>query len=145
MAITPVELHHVRFGRGLIGYRRSAVDRLLAETRESFENVWRDRADASDRVEHLEQELVRYRELESLLRATLVSAERAAHELRDQAQREAELIVAEARSEARSITREAHAERERLLTDARRVRGLLRTALEGLEEPAEPRTRPEAA
>ena len=56
---------------------------------DSFETVWRERADNSDRVELLEGELKRYRELEGLLRTTLVSAERAAHELKDQAKREA--------------------------------------------------------
>src|SRR5687768_9048294 len=100
MALSPVELRHVRFGRGLLGYRRSSVDRLMAEAIDSFEDVWRSRADLADRAEQLEADLVRYRELESLLRTTLVSAERAAHELKDQARREAELIVAEAQAEA---------------------------------------------
>ena len=81
MTITPVELHHIRLKRGLLGYRRGPVDHLIDEIAESFEDVWRERADHADRVEHLEGELVRYRELEALLRTTLVSAERAAHEL----------------------------------------------------------------
>lgn len=135
MAITPVELRHVRFGRGLFGYRRAAVDQLLVDVADSFEDVWRDRADLGDKVEHLEQELVRYRELENLLRATLVSAERAAHELRDHAKREAEVIVEEAHAEARSVTRRAAAERERLMAESRTVRVRLRAALESLGEP----------
>ena len=44
----------------------------------SFEDVWRERADLADKVEQLEDDLVRYRELEGLLRTTLVSAEKAA-------------------------------------------------------------------
>jgi cell division initiation protein len=116
------------------GYKRHAVDRLLAEIADSFEEVWRDRADLSERVDDLEADLVRYRELETLLRTTLVSAERAAHELKDQAKREAELLLEEARAEARGITREAWAERERLLGDTRRVRALLRAALEAVDD-----------
>lgn len=137
MTLTPVEIRHVRLGRGLLGYRRSLVDRLLAEVTASFEEVWRERADLVDRVEALDAELGRYRELETLLRSTLVSAERAAHELRDQARREADLVVGEAHAEARSITRLAASERERLLGEARRIRALLAAALaladEGLE------------
>jgi cell division initiation protein len=129
MALTPVEIRHIRLARRVVGYPRSRVDPLLAEIADSFEDVWRDRADLMDKVEHLEGDLVRYRELETLLRTTLVSAERAAHELKAQAKREAELILTEAHAEARAITREAAAERERLVAEARRVRALLQAAL----------------
>src|SRR4051812_26270627 len=118
---TPVEIRHVRPGRGLAGDKRSQVDRILIEIADSFEAVWRERADLADRVERLDEDLVRYRELDQLLRTTLVSAERAAHEVKDHAKREAETIVAEARVEAREITRRAHAERDSLLADARRI------------------------
>ena len=60
---------------------RGATDRLLEEIAASFEDVWRERADLADKVEQLEADLVRYRELEALLRTTLVSAERASAEL----------------------------------------------------------------
>ena len=135
MALTPVEIKHIRLGRSLVGYRRGAVDTLLEEVTSSFEDVWRDRADLADKVEHLEQELVRYRELEALLRTTLVSAERASQELREQARREAELVVSEAHAEARAVTRRAHVEREHLLGEARRIRALLRSALETIDVP----------
>jgi cell division initiation protein len=133
MALTPVEIRHIRLRRRAIGYPRAAVDGLLAQIADSFEEVWRDRADLAEKVDQLEDDLVRYRELETLLRTTLVSAERAAHELKAQAKREAELIVSEAHSEARSITRAATAERERLVAESRRVRVLLKAALETLD------------
>src|SRR5918999_4961675 len=133
MALTPVEIRYVTLGRGLLGYRRSATDSLLDEIVDSFEDVWRNRADLAERVEQLEADLVRYRELETLLRTTLVSAERAAGELREQAQREAELIVGEAQAEARAITRRAWAEREQLERDSQRARALLASALATLE------------
>jgi cell division initiation protein len=133
MALTPVEIRHIALGRSLFGYRRAATDRLLEEIAESFEDVWRNRADLAERVEQLENDLVRYRELETLLRTTLVSAERAAGELKEQAKREADLIVSEAQSEGRAITRRARAERDQLTRDAQRVRALLSSALATLE------------
>jgi cell division initiation protein len=142
MALAPVEIRHVRLGRGIFGYRRTATDALLDEIATSFEDVWRERADLADKVEQLEADLVRYRELEALLRATLVSAERTAAELKDQARREADLIVGEAHSEARGITRQAIADNERLQADSSRVRALLKAALatievHGADEPTE--------
>jgi len=136
MALSPVEIRHVRLGRGLFGYRRRTVDELVEEVTESFQDVWRARADLADEVERLENDLVRYRELETLLRSTLVSAERASQELLEQARREAELVLTEAHAEARSITREALSERERLHNEARRIRTQLTHALESVE-PAE--------
>ena len=133
MALTPVEIRHVTIGRGPFGYRRAATDALLDEIAESFQDVWRDRADLAERVEQLESDLVRYRELETLLRTTLVSAERAAGELKEQAKREADLVVAEARAEARAITRRARAERDQLVGESQRVRALLASALATLE------------
>jgi cell division initiation protein len=134
MGLTPVEIRHVPIGRGFWGYRRGAVERLLDEVADSFEEVWRERADFADRIEHLEAELERHRELETLLRKTLVSAEAAAQEQREAARRDADLIVAEAHTEARRITFAATAERERLQTDIRRLHELLRGVLSTVEE-----------
>jgi cell division initiation protein len=136
MPLTPVEIRHIGFGRSPLGYKRAAVDSTLSEIADSFEDVWRDRADLADKVEQLEHDLVRYRELEALLRTTLVSAERAAHDLRDQAKREASLIVEDAQAEARDITRRARAEFERLDSEARKIGALLRSALETVGEHA---------
>ncbi len=134
MTITPVELHHIGLKRGLLGYRRGPVDELILEIADSFEEVWRQRADYADRIEQLEGELSRHRDLESLLRTTLVSAEKSAHVLKDQAKREAELVVGEAHAEAREVTRAAAAERSRLLTEARKVRALLEAALDAVDD-----------
>jgi len=134
MNYTPVEIRHVRLQRGLLGYRRKPVQKLLDEITESFETVWRERGDLADKIESLESDLVRYREMEQLLHNSLVSAERSALELRDQAKREAIVIVDEAHAEARAITREAAGVREQLIGEARRVRMLLHAALDALDE-----------
>jgi cell division initiation protein len=134
MTITPVELHHVELRRGLFGYQRGPVDRLLEEIERSFEETWRERAEYADRIEQLQGELARHRDLETLLRTTLVSAEKSAHELKAQAKRESQLVVEEAHAEARGVTRAAAAERERLLADARKIRALLEAALDAVED-----------
>jgi cell division initiation protein len=140
MALTPVEIRHVELRRSwLRGYRRSSVERLLNEIADSFESVWRERADLADQLEELETEASKHRELEALLRSTLVSAERAAQDMKEQARRESDLIVQEAHAEGRRIARNAATERERLEEQTRKIRAQLRTALEALEEwPGEP-------
>ena len=92
------------------------------------------RAEIQDQNERMESDIARYRDLETLLRKTLVTAERSSEELREQARREADVVLAEARAEARTITQQAHSERDHLRAEASRIRALLRSALEVSDE-----------
>jgi cell division initiation protein len=134
MTLTPVEIRHVKLGKGFWGYSRSTTDQLLDEIVTSFEEVWRERADLEDKLERMESDIARYRDLETLLRKTLVSAERSAQELKDQARREADVLLTEAHAEARLIKQRALAEREHLRGESSRIRSLLRSALAMVDE-----------
>jgi cell division initiation protein len=134
MTLTPVEVRHLELRRGLFGYRRTHVHRTIDEIADSFEAVWRERSELGERVLALEAEVARHVELETLLRSTLVSAERAAQDMKEQARREADVIVAEAGAEGRGIVRDAIAEKERLLAETHRVRTIMRAALEVLSD-----------
>ena len=148
MRYTPVELRHVKIGRSTFGgYRKLETEKLLEDIADSFEEVWRDRGELTDKLEDVEKILAEVKQRESLLASTLVAAEKASTEIREAAKREAELIIAEAHQEARSVTRGAQSERERLFTEVRRVETLLRAALGMVEEtrnelPASPATEP---
>ena len=139
MGLTPVEIRHMRPpGTLLGGYRRDPTDRLFEEIVASFEDVWRERADLADKVEQLQADLGRFRELETVLRTTLVSAEKTAEQLKDQARREAELILTEAQAAARELQRRAVIDNERIVTATRRLRAQLTEAAAVLDEiPAE--------
>ncbi|MEO5633241.1 DivIVA domain-containing protein [Gaiella sp.] len=134
MPLTPVEIRHIQLKRGLFGYRKSAVHRMMDDIADSFEAVWRERSQLVERVDELETEVTRHVELEGLLRSTLVSAERASQELRETARREAGVIVVEANAEARKVLRDAISEKEQVMGDVRRVQALLRSALAVVDE-----------
>jgi cell division initiation protein len=134
MGLSPQQIRHTKPGRGFFGYRKGAVDELLDQAVESFEEVWRERAELQDKLEQMENDIARYRDLETLLRKTLVSAERSAQELKDQARREADIVMTEAHAEARLIKQQALAEREHLRGEASRIRSLLRSALAIVDE-----------
>jgi cell division initiation protein len=157
MPLSPVEIRQIEIARTFLGgYRREGVNDLLNEIAESFEEVWRERADLAGRVQALEAEAEKHRELETLLRSTLVSAERAAQDTKEQARRESDLIVQEAHAEGRRVTRETLGEKRRLEEALRSIRAQLIAALESLgdeaaaldgrpqAEPAEPQTVEEA-
>ena len=146
MSYTPVELRHVRIGRGLFGYKRGAVEQLLLDVADSFENVWRERAELVDEVHEMTKNVDELKRREELLTHTLVAAEQAAADVREHAKREAELILAEAHQAARSISRGAQGEHARLSAEVRRMEALLRAALGMVEEAAvEAPPQPEAA
>ena len=139
MRYTPVELRHVKLGRSWRGYTRHETDKLLEDVADSFEDVWRERGELTDKLHEVQKTLDEVKQREALLASTLVSAERAAVDAKEAARREADLIVAEAHGEARSVTRAAQSERERLFAEARRVESLLRAALGMIEESQSPR------
>src|SRR5712691_1372679 len=135
MRYTPVELRHVRFARTMFGgYKRREAEQLLEDVADSFEDVWRERGELTDKLEDVERRFDELKQREALLASTLVSAERAAADAKEAAKREAELILAEAHHEARSVTRTAQGQRERLFSEARRIETLLRATLEMVEE-----------
>jgi len=134
MPLTPVEIRHIQLKRGLFGYRKSAVHRMMDDIADSFEAVWRERSQLVERVDELETEVTRHVELEGLLRSTLVSAERASQDLKESARREADVIVTEANAEARKVLRDAITEKEQVMGDVRRVQALLRSALAVVDE-----------
>ncbi len=148
MTLSPAELRFERPGRSPFGYRRSDVDGLLAEATSAYTRVWAERTDLAERVHELEVELARHRETESALRNALVSAERAAEELRAAASREAELIVRAAEQRARDIVHESYGERERVRRETdrmrdheqqfrARLRGLVGATLQGIRDHGE--------
>ena len=156
MTLTPVEIRHISLPRRFFGYDRKTVDRLLEEITRSFEVVWRERADLGEDIERLESELTRYKELEVMLRNSLVSAERAADDVRAQARREADLVMQEARMRAREIAGGAEGERERVKAEIRqlnaleaevraRYRAFLLTALDRIESDTDETPAPETA
>lgn len=99
MSITPAELRHVRFAQVRRGYDTEAVDRALESVADSIEDLLHERHELIERVRHLEGEIERYRELEGTLSETLGLAERAAEELKAEAQAEADRLLGEARSQ----------------------------------------------
>ena len=93
----------------------------MLDATQAFETVWSDRADLEDRVHELEVRLNEVTDTEQALRDALVTAQRAADEMRASASRDADNTVREAETRAREIAHKAYAERE---TVRREVEGL---------------------
>jgi cell division septum initiation protein DivIVA len=63
MSLTPVELRHVKLGRGMAGYDTKQTDKLLDEVAASLTEVWEERGALRARLKELEEELADTRRL----------------------------------------------------------------------------------
>jgi cell division initiation protein len=95
---------------------------VLQEAAEACEASQLERDRLQARVGELETELSRFREMERLLRDTLVVAQRSGEEIRAQAQQDADALVSDARVQAAGIVQES----ESALEHQRRQLELLR-------------------
>jgi cell division initiation protein len=134
--LTPsdIENQSLKSGRG---YDREEVDTLLVHVVSSYHEVWRERDDLRARIGELEEELKDFRESDRLLRDTLVTAQRAAENLRSDAERDAERIRSEALADLGQAKVEAERELEGLRAEIAHARTLgreLRSSLRSFLE-----------
>ena len=112
MKLTPLDIRHKEFKRGMRGYADVEVDEFLDEVADEFERLFKDNIDLGERVEALESQVAGYKRMEETLQKTLISAQASADELTKNTAKEAELILHEAELKGRQLVNEAYSERQ---------------------------------
>lgn len=120
--LTPMDIHNKQFGRALFGYHRGEVDDFLDQIIQEFEQLLRENARLRDQVQLVEQQLKEYRNLESLINRTLVTAQEAAEEVKANARKEADLIIQEARLQAERLIESGEAKARHLVEENAQIR-----------------------
>ena len=118
MFIAPAEVQDQKLKRRFRGYNRISVEKLLQQVVSSYQLVWRERDQLQNRVEQLEKELGPLREAEHELRDILVTAERAATDIREQAAKEAAALLEQAKSKSKAQENAASELRAQAVADA---------------------------
>ncbi len=119
MKITPLDLRHQEFTGALSGYSRREVRAFLLEVGEQLEQTLRDNQALKDKQDTLEHQIETLKQGEEELRRIVVSAERIAHELRQNAEKEAQLILREAEGKRLDLLAEGENGREAMMREAR--------------------------
>lgn len=114
MKLTPLDIRHREFRKGLRGYAEEEVDVFLDDVADEFERVFQDNMELRDRIELLEDQVAGYEGLKETLSKTLVSAQQQADETRANAHKEGELILREAELKARDIVGEVYSEKQKV-------------------------------
>jgi len=112
MKLTPLDIRHKEFKRGMRGYVDGEVDEFLDEIADEFERLFKENIELSERGEALQEKLDQYRNLEETLQNTLVAAQRSAEELKANAQKEAQLMLSEAELKARQMVNQSYADKQ---------------------------------
>jgi len=127
--LTPLDIQKKEFCRAFRGYNDREVDSFLDRINQEYENLYRENQVLKEKLTQAEQNMARYREIEEVLKNTMIMAQKNADELRRNTEKETGLLMDRARLEAEQITREAEQEAVALLQDTkRRAAGMLAEA-----------------
>ena len=96
MKVTPLDLRQQKFRTAMRGYDRAEVESFLNETADDYEQALRDADRLRDELARAQASLDEHRESERNLRNTLLTAQRLADEIKQQAEAEGKRLVREA-------------------------------------------------
>lgn len=114
MNITPLDIRKQEFRKVFRGYDPAEVEAFLDMVADAFEKVSRDTITLQERVEALDTEIGRFRNLERTLQETLIAAQQAAEDTRENAKKEGDLIVKEAEIVAERAIEQARGQVSRI-------------------------------
>jgi DivIVA domain-containing protein len=112
--LTPLDVRRYDFGRAIRGYNPARVDQFRDQVAEEMERLTRINQDLDSKARSFHEQLRAFRERDKALNDALVSAQQLRGEVREQAEREAQLILREAQAEGERIIEGAKADVRRI-------------------------------
>ena len=104
--LTPLDIENKKFSKQMMnGYSVEEVDDFLDELTEDYEKLYKEVADNKDKLEDLQENVEKYKNIENTLQNTLVMAQLAADDMKKAAKKEAEQLLSEAQVEAKQTAR----------------------------------------
>ena len=112
--LTPVEIQNRVFKSGGLGYDKKDVDSFMKEIVDSYELLYREKMELSDKVNVLNDALQNYKTIEKTMQKALMLAQKTAEETQETALRNAHAIEKEAMTKSEIIVSDAKRELERI-------------------------------
>lgn len=148
MSITPNEMSNKEFKKSFRGYDADEVDEFIAEIIEDYEKLYKDNMNLREKMAALNEKLEHYANIEQTLQNTLVLAQRAAEQAKENSKAECELIKRNAQEDALQIKRQAERDVEDITKKYEmvkqeysmfrsRFKGLLQGQIEAIESSSE--------
>jgi cell division initiation protein len=138
MRITPLDIYQREFSKKKLGgLDENEVHEFLKKVGREYENLYAENKALKEQSERLTGQMKDYLELEKTLKQTLISAQKASGDLKNNAEREAELIIREAELQAERILDESRSEIEvisREIRELKKQRRMLKVELKTVLE-----------
>src|SRR5438477_4194121 len=112
--LTPLDVRRYEFGTSMRGYDRERVDQFREQVAEELERLSRINQDLDSKAKGFHEQLRAFRERDKAINEALVSAQQLRAEIREQAEREAQLILREAKADGERAVDEARSEVRRI-------------------------------
>lgn len=124
--LTPLDIHNKEFRKSIRGYNTDEVDGFLDDVIKDFEILYKENLDLKEKMQKQEENINQYKEIEHALQNTLVLAQKISDEVKQNAQKEAELHIWEARKKGEQIVAQAEDEITEAVRRVEKLRGLER-------------------
>ena len=132
--LTPVEVRRYDFTTTMRGYDKAQVEEFRAKVADRLEELTRQNQELDAKARGFHEQLRAFRERDKALNDALVSAQQLRGEIRDQAEREAQLVLREARVESDRALEVARSEIRRLEEEIMGLQRVRRTYLAQLRQ-----------
>lgn len=106
MPLTAIDIKNKTFAKGFGGYNREEVKAFLIMVSKEIEELRNERVTLAQKADELSIKLAQYEKTEGLLKETLVTAQKATVDIKDNAKKECDLIVSKAKADAEHIKRQ---------------------------------------
>ena len=126
MRITPLDIQQKQFPMKFRGFDIEEVYAFLEIIREEMEDLLRENASVKENLQRLENQIKEYRDMETTLRETLLTAQQLVEDYKTNARKEAELVVREAELKADSVLKEAQEKVIKIHEDIVDLKGIRR-------------------
>ena len=133
MRISPLEIQQKQFKMKFRGFDVEEVFGFLEIVREEMEDLLRENSNLKENIQRAESHIKEYRDMETTLRETLMTAQQMVEDYKTNARKEAELLVREAESKVDSMIKAAHEKVIKIHEDITDMKGIRRHFREELK------------
>lgn len=110
MKITSMEITNKEFKKVLRGYNVDEVDEFLDKVAETYEALYKENSSLKEKIFNFEEKVAHYNKMENTIQNTLLLAQNASDQARENAKKESELILKNANDTAQKIIDKAHSD-----------------------------------
>lgn len=122
MPLTPLDIHNKEFSRRIRGYDEDEVNEFLDQVIKDYEIVIRENKDLQSQLLAVQERLDHFANIEETLSKTIIVAQEAADEVKNNAKKEAQLIVKEAEKNADRIVNESLAKSRKIAMEVEELK-----------------------